>query len=172
MTKKITFSTIPQFPNPRYRVDMSWDYLTKHLGRYNTEYNLDTDPDFQRGHVWSEAQQVSYVEYILQDGLSGRDIFFNCPNWMGNHDPGQMVLVDGKQRLTAVLKFLDNKLAVFGQLYSEFEDRLPFHIGFSVHVNTLATRSEILNWYLSLNSGVAHTQAELDLVKRLLKEQE
>ena len=42
---------------------------------------------------------------MLRGGASGMNIYTNCPGWMsGSH--GDFVLVDGKQRVDAVCKFL------------------------------------------------------------------
>ena len=35
------------------------------------EYNLNMNPNFQRGHVWTEIQQSKYVEFNLKGGKSG-----------------------------------------------------------------------------------------------------
>lgn len=32
-------------------------------------------PWFQRQHVWTEDQQVAYIEFFLKGGISDRDIF-------------------------------------------------------------------------------------------------
>jgi uncharacterized protein with ParB-like and HNH nuclease domain len=58
------FSEIKHFEHPSYRVNVPWDYLESHLSRYE-EYGLIYNPDFQRGYVWNEQQQIKYVEYIL-----------------------------------------------------------------------------------------------------------
>lgn len=41
------------------------------------EYGLEMNPDFQRGHIWTEEQQSKYIEFILKGGKSGRDFYFN-----------------------------------------------------------------------------------------------
>ena len=164
------FQDIPQMTQARYRVDVMWSYLFSHLNHYNESYGIDLDPDFQRAHVWAEAQQIAYVEYQLRGGISGKDIFFNCPGFQGGRDnPGPMVLVDGKQRLNAVTRFLQNEIPAFGSLLKDYEDKLYSLPSFSVWVNNLNSRQAVLQWYLDLNSGVAHTQEELDKVKELMK---
>jgi hypothetical protein len=72
------------------------------------------NPDFQRGHVWTEEQQIAYVEYLLKGGMSGRTFYFNKPSWK-NKDTingyDDFVCVDGLQRTTAIEKFLNNAKA-------------------------------------------------------------
>lgn len=181
---------------PNYRVNVMWDYLEQHLEHWAARGDagmaqLDLDPDFQRGHVWTIKQQIAYVEYILQGGMSGREIYFNCTGWMKNWE-GPFVIVDGKQRLHAARQFMADKLPVFGELYpkpvnglfddkgkiqykgylrSEIEGRLSLNAGFVFCVNDLKTRAEVLKWYLEMNTGgTPHTADEIGKVKVMLAE--
>lgn len=164
---------IPQFtPNAPYTVTIFWSKLERFLSE-QIEQGLQTDPDFQRGHVWTERQQVAFVEFILRGGQSGRDIRTNHPTYNAGA-PGEgvsYVLVDGKQRLTAVLRFLRDEITAFGHRYSEFEDRRQLHtnLSFMWHVNNLQTRAEVLQWYLDLNTGgTIHSDQEITRVQGLL----
>lgn len=170
------FSEIPQFTRRAgYHVHIGWDYLERWIEREQRENNLDLNPEFQRGHVWNDKKRRNYVEFILRGGQSSRDIYFNCPGWMGDFR-GPLVLVDGKQRIEAVRKFLSNKLSIFdGHHFNEFEDRVSIvRHNFIVNINDLNTHAEVLQWYLDLNSGgVVHSKKELDKVRAMLaKEQQ
>lgn len=167
------FQAIPQFTRQApYHIDVPWHGLERQLAEY-IEQELDLDPDFQRGHVWSEQQQIRYVEFILRGGMSGKDIFTNHPNWHRATLEGPFVLVDGKQRIAAVRRFLADEIPVFGSRYSEYEDRLPLQARFTWHVNDLATRAEVLRWYLEINfAGTPHTPEELARVEALLVAEE
>jgi hypothetical protein len=82
------------------------------------------------------------------------------------------VLVDGKQRLTAVRGFLANTVAIFNGIYfRDFTDVLRASgASFKFHVNDLPTRAEVLRWYLEMNSGgTPHTTSELLRVRELLE---
>ena len=128
-------------------------------------------PDFQKGHIWVESQQIKYVEFLLSGGYSGKDIYFNCPGWMQD-DRWPMVIVDGLQRVTACLRFVRNQIPAYNNLYRDF-DRIPSLIGLIFHVNNLIRRSEVLRWYIQLNDGgVSHTPEELDYVRKLLEKEE
>ena len=170
------FRDIPKIPFAYYSVDVSFDFLDEMISRYIDTHNLIMNPDFQRGHVWTEDQQIAYVEWIVRGGFSGKDIFFNKPDWMNflsNSNP-PMVLVDGLQRLTASLKFMRNELGIFGGYKIEdFEDRPPItEASLKFHVNNLQTRAEVLQWYLDFNSGgTVHTKEELDKVRDLLRKE-
>lgn len=64
-----------------YHINCSWDYLEKWLSCNEEDVGQELNPDFQRGHVWNEQQQIKYIEHVLKGGHSGRDIYFNCPGW-------------------------------------------------------------------------------------------
>lgn len=167
------FSDIPQLTRAaNYRVNVDWQDLEVYLESWQekTFCPLDIDPDFQRDHVWTEEQQIAYVEFKLRGGQGSDTILLNCPGWM-NDFKGPFQLVDGKQRLQAVLDFLHNKIPAFGKYYHEYEGRIPSHIGFVFAVNDLKTRKDVLNWYLEINTGgTPHTEEEIEKVKNLLNQ--
>jgi hypothetical protein len=136
------------------------------------EYNLNMNPDFQRGHVWTEIQQSKYVEFILKGGKSGRDFYFN---W--NPDTNDYVCVDGVQRTTALQNFVYNKLKAFGQFFDEFSftkyiaayNPLPEY-RVNVYRNSLKTKREILQWYVDMNAGgTPHTNEEIERIKKMIE---
>lgn len=164
------FRDIPQFPRAGYEVTVAWAYLDRHAYKPDDSIPLIMEPDYQRGHVWTRAQQVAFVEYGLMGGEMGMNITTNCPGWMGDFR-GPYELVDGLQRVTAVHLFINNKIKAFDHYYKDFEDRL--HMSgphFNWRVLSLPTRKEVLTLYLFLNSGgVVHSSKELSRVKALLQ---
>lgn len=164
-----TLRSIPQFPRSNYRVHQPWDGLEEWISRQTADKRLDLNPDFQRAHVWTREQQIAYVEYKLRGGESGGELYFNHPGWMSDWK-GKFVIVDGKQRLEAVRAFMRNDIPAFGFFYKEFKDRLGMS-GPCVAVNIacLKTRSELLRWYLAINSGgTPHAPAEIEKVRAML----
>jgi len=175
------FKDIKKIARSYYNVNVSWKYMHESLDGYKDHYNLELQPDFQRAHVWTVEQQIKYVEWILRGGESGRNLLFNCPNWMGAGETGEMVLVDGLQRLTAAQLFMGNSLPIFpdmnnlkGYYLRDFEDKFPWSdADFVFYVNNLKTREEVLQWYIDINSGgTVHTTNEIAKVKELLIEEQ
>ncbi len=173
------FSDIKLFPFAAYRVNIPWIGLIGWLEDNNSGIQkLELDPPYQRGYVWSEFQKTAYVEYQLRGGFSGKDVFWNCPTWMhftSGKASNIIELVDGKQRIQAVLDFLNNKVKAFGIYYAEFEDKLPFvTYDFKFHINNLQTPIEVVEWYIGFNTGGSvHTEKDLqpayDYLARLQK---
>ena len=53
---------IRPLPDPRYLVDVGLTYIESQLEYFRKEYGLDLIPEFQRGHVWSQEQQIAFIE--------------------------------------------------------------------------------------------------------------
>lgn len=166
----VRFRDIPMFiTQGSYEVNIDIDTICDTMQRYVDQYNLDMNPDFQRGHVWDEEKQIRFVEFMLRGGQSSRVIYFNHPGWM-NSFKGDFVLVDGKQRIEAAMRFAKNEIPAFGHFRKEYVDKPSFiHASFRFNVNSLQTRKEVLQWYLDLNTGgVVHSDEEIERVKQLL----
>lgn len=164
------FSDIEYFDSPSYRIHVDWQWMDKCLEDYEINDNLIYDPDFQRGYVWGKNQQVQYIEYILRGGISGKEVFFNHPGWQHGYE-GDMVLVDGKQRILAVRNFLSNKIKVFNHLFQEYTGDMPFRrCCFYFNVNNLKDPNDVIKWYISMNSGGSiHTEDDIQRAKDCLK---
>ena len=165
-----TFREIEQYTDEgNYHCDVELWYLEEHVTRWTERYGLDMDADFQRAHVWDEAKQVAFVEHLLRGGQGSHVIRLNSPGGMGRKGRGKLVVVDGKQRLTACLRFIRGEITAFGSFLSEYVDPPPIRVGLSFYVNDLQTRAAVLRWYLEINEGgVVHTEAELSKVRELL----
>lgn len=168
-----SFKDIPQFTYGSYEVDIHIRHLERMLKSYEEDYNLELNPDFQRGNVWTEEQQIKFVEFFLSGGKSARVIYFNIGEWSFNKktDIPQMVCVDGLQRLTAILRFLHNEIPVFGHCISEYEDNIPLDHTLKFNINNLAYKKDVLKWYVEMNSGgTVHSNEEIERVKKMIEE--
>lgn len=169
------FTDIPQFLTNKanYNLSTSLKYFEMTLQDLLNE-GLILNPDFQRGHVWTEEQQIAYIEYFLKGGLTGRDFYFNKPSWhiKAKTDYDDFVCVDGLQRITAVLRFLHDEIPAFGLKYSEFEGH-PRDVTtkFNIYINDLQYKKEVLQWYVEMNSGgTPHTNEEIERVVKMMEE--
>jgi len=102
-----------------------------------------------------------------------KKIYWNGPDW--NKDfRGPLEIVDGKQRINAVIEFLHNKIKAFGYTLSELGGREALHFTheFIFHIGNLESRKEILQWYIDMNiGGSIHTDEEIKKVKKLLSKE-
>lgn len=76
------------------------------------------------------------------------------------------------QCTTAIIRFVQNEIKVFGHYFDEFEDTTDLHQGVKVNINQLPTRKDVLQWYYELNAGgTPHTEEELSRVLQIIKEE-
>jgi uncharacterized protein with ParB-like and HNH nuclease domain len=174
--KLTKFSDIPQFTTDGYyQVEYNLVRFVKYLQEEVEEYGLQLNPDFQRGHVWTEQQQIDWLEYFLMGGKSGNVIYLNNPFLHRYREPkpneyGDYVCVDGLQRITSIQKFVSNEIKVFGSYFKEYEEpvRMIKH-NIKVNINDLRTKSEVLKWYIGMNSGgTPHSKSEIERIEELL----
>ena len=156
---------------PSYQVNVPLTHLQKTIDDFILNDGLNVSPDFQRHHVWDIGKREAFIEFILRGGSSSKTLYFNHPGWRHSH-VGEFVIVDGKQRLTSLLMFLNNEIRAFGTYYKDFEDRLDSLTNIIISINDLQTQAEVLQWYLDINSsGVIHTKKEIQKVRNLLKDE-
>jgi hypothetical protein len=157
-----------------YSVNVGLSFLDTWLNEQIKE-GLNLKPEFQRVKVWSRLQQIKYVEYFMRGGITGLDLYFNHTRWELDRevvDPEDYVIVDGRNRLLALILFVNNKLPIFGSRLDEFDKPsvlLRRNSQLRIHINNLQTKQEVLQWYLDFNSGgIVHTEDELNKVRLLL----
>lgn len=165
----------------KYECDIDFRHIKSALTRYEQDFGgLELNPDFQRGHVWNPDQQKHYLENVFRGvvSTSGIVVQFNCPNWddvdYSGDLPKGFQCIDGLQRLTAVMDFLDGKVKPFGLLPSDLNVSRYSLKGcsyrFRLAVHTFSSRSELLQHYLDLNTGgTPHSKEEIERVNKLLE---
>jgi len=119
-------------------------------------------PSWQRGLVWSQAQNVRLLESLWL-GLNIGTYTFNRSKTHGG--PMDNILIDGQQRMHAIECYLRDEFPVFGYRWSEVTpvDRRAF--SFSRHFHSYITSSEdedyLRGYYDTMNfGGVAHKESE------------
>lgn len=146
-----------------------------------TDHPVDLVPDFQRGHVWSEQQQGSYIENVLRGvvAASGLTIKFNAPAW-DNEPTGDLnstvQCIDGLQRLTAIQRFVKGELKAFGLSVTDFHGSsysilqgAGGRFRMRVEIYTFQNKKDLVQHYLDLNTGgTPHSQAEIERVRAIL----
>ena len=174
---KITsFRDIPTFTRDgSWQADFDFESCIKYIDECIEEDGLELNPDFQRGHVWTEEQQIAWLEFFLRGGRTSRVIYFNKPDWFGSVPEGSyndFVCVDGLQRLTAIRRFVNNEIKVFGSYFNEYTDTPRFTMSIKLNVNDLKTKKEVLQWYIDMNTGgTPHTKDEIDRVRKLIEKE-
>lgn len=169
--KYTNFQDIPSRIKAGYFLDIDLDDLGSTLEHYKERHGLELNPDFQRGHVWTEQQQIDYIEFLLTDPDRDKStqVVFNCPGWMSSNWKKEMVCVDGLQRITACLRFLNNEIPAYGTYYKDYSGWMNAKLQFVI--GAFHKKSDILKWYLEINSkGTPHTDEEIQRVQKMLED--
>jgi len=98
------------------------------IKHWRDEGYLNMNTPYQRGDVWGPIRQRNLIRSILS-GIPVPSIIVNVRDW---GDDYSISVIDGKQRMTAVLAFCDSKLSVpaewfgrhFGDLYFKDLDKV------------------------------------------------
>ena len=93
------------------------------IRHWRNEGDLNLDTEYQRGHVWGVIRQRNLIRSILS-GVPIPSIIVNIRDWGGDYT---VAVIDGKQRITAVLAFIDSIIEVPGEWFGlsgniRFED--------------------------------------------------
>lgn len=144
--------------------------------------DLLTTPAYQRGRVWTDEQASRFVGFLAEGG-EAPPIFIQ--RWRIRHDrptpPDE--LVDGLQRVTALLRFARNEIPMETPLgeraylrdFSADDQRIWWgQSGFKLTGQYIEcrTRAEVLELYVRLNrGGTPHTDDEIERVRALLDQE-
>lgn len=155
-------------PECNYRVDVAIASVPHFL----EQYGVNLDPDYQRGYVWTKLQKQKFVGAVLQNNAS-IPIF-----WFNTLDIKSAEVVDGKQRLNAIMGWLNHEYEAICPCGETFwygaadviaHRNLDMMTTLKMHFVKLP-RLEVLKFYLSLNSGgTVHKPKDLDKVRALIQ---
>jgi hypothetical protein len=137
--------------------------LTLHLKYLRVGLShLNMSPPYQRGHVWTQPQQELFMGHLLSGG-EVLPIIIHRPVCITGDEQDE--LLDGKQRLTAILAWLDGKIG------ARVEDQLVF-VGDLDSISPLSITAKYINipsfenrkkFYVRLNTaGTPHTKEEIE----------
>lgn len=113
------------------------------------------DPDFQRDFIWDEDKQSKLIESVLM--RIPLPVFYLAEN-----PKGQMIVVDGLQRLSTFQRFVNNELKLKLKHQPELNDRR-----FRDLSPKLQNRLEDCNLILYVIDSKVPAQALLDIFERV-----
>lgn len=94
---------IPVYPMNGIQVDKGFYTVFELKRRFDAkEKRIILDSDFQREDVWDKNRKSELVESVLM-GLPLPVFYFNQDKY------GKLIVIDGRQRLTALFEFMDDK---------------------------------------------------------------
>lgn len=137
---------------------------------YSSAAGVDFKPDYQRDLVWSKEQKAALLDSIFSNVDIGKFTFIKR-----DYQPDRVFyyeILDGKQRLSTLCEFYEDRFIWKGKKYSElcFEDAYHFKRFpvVSAEVGEI-TEQQIYKLFVKLNtSGQPVSKEHLDKIKSLI----
>jgi len=137
---------------------------------YSAWGGVDFDVEYQREHVWGLADKISLIDSIFNNIDIGKFVFVQ----KNEATQGKYYeVIDGKQRLTAICQFYEDRFKYKGKYFSELSNKDRYKIlNHSVTYGYLEnpTKEAIYSTFIKMNTcGKPMDVKHLDKVKKLLK---
>jgi len=140
----------------------------------NTMYHagIDMSPDYQRGNVWTMEDKQELIKSIFNNVDIGKFVIIKTENWQDCY----YEMLDGKQRLTALAEFLENRFPVDGYYYQDLSWQDQNHIeNFPISYGEISkgiTQKQKYEYFLRLNTrGKIVDPEHIEYVKRLYEKE-
>jgi hypothetical protein len=131
-------------------------------------------PDFQRDYVWTEEDKIKLIESIFENIEIGRIVLHEEFNTKKSSNTWCYEVIDGKQRLGAILDYTKDKFKVKGKLYSELSELDRRHFTFiTIPVSEVKNlpRKYQLDLFIKVNTtGIRMSEEHLNKAKKELED--
>ena len=145
-------------------------HLSELINKHNY-FGVNMDPDYQRNLVWELKDKELLIDSVFNSRNIGSFVFIKLD--FKENSPSYEIL-DGKQRLSCIVDFTQDRFQYKGKFYSELSNNDKMF--FRNHLVTIGeSRGELTNeqkyeYFLNLNiAGREQSKEHLDYVRSLLK---
>jgi len=136
-------------------------------------FGINFEPEYQREFVWNLEDKVSLIDSIFNNVDIGKFTFIYYENEQWMKTGFGYEILDGKQRLRAILDYYEDRFAYKGKLFSELSYRDKNHFKDYGVVEAEAhnlTREQILRYFIMLNTGGRiMAKEQIDKVRDMLE---
>lgn len=135
---------------------------------YAYHLGLDLEADYQREKIWTLSDKVDLIDSIFNNYDIGKFTFIE----KGDSKP--LEVLDGKQRILAILDFYEDKFEYNGYKFSDLcsKDQKYFkkyNISWGETENL--SKEQILKYFIKLNTtGRVMSKKHIDKVKKMLED--
>ena len=134
-------------------------------------FGIDFNPDYQRDFVWTQSDKEKLIDSIFCNIDIGKFCFIKN----NYHDKYLYTVLDGKQRIRAILDYYEGRFPYKGKYFNDLSslDQTHFeHYMISMAEVDNADRKTILKYFLMLNTGGRiMSEEQLKKVRNLYNEE-
>lgn len=141
------------------------------LMTYAEHAGVDFNVDYQREHVWTLDDKVALIDSIFNNVDIGKFLFTQRHE---SHPGKYYEVIDGKQRLTALCEFYEDRFQYKGYYFSQLsgmdKDKFQCH-GITYGILENPTLKNIYKSFIKMNTcGKPMEHKHIDKVKKMLED--
>lgn len=139
-------------------------------------FGIDLNPDYQRGYVWDDTDKELLLDSIFKNIDIGKFVLIHLSDGEWIKRELSYEILDGKQRLSTIIEFYENKLSYKGKYYNDLskKDKRTFtDHQISVAEVRETDKKMVLKYFLMLNrTGKSMDKSHLVEVEKMLSSME
>lgn len=131
------------------------------------EFFEKATPEFQRSNdKWNKDMKIKFIQNLLK-GCPTVIKLFNV-----GKDTNDAQLIDGLQRTTTMIEFMDGKFPIEGNVYcKDLGDTLKqFRTSIELEIYTFDNWEEVGRYYIDMNENISHSKEDIEKCKKWFKE--
>ena len=137
-------------------------------------FGINMSPDYQRGYVWEQSDKELLINSIFNNIDIGKFALIHLDDKKWLETGKGYEILDGKQRLSTLIEFYENRFPYKGVYYNDLSvrDKATFK-NHNVAIGEVkdADKKAILKYFLMLNrTGKSMDKSQLDKVETMLNE--
>jgi hypothetical protein len=157
--------------------DLRLSYHSGRMGEIFSKayyFGIDFEPDYQRDYVWELQDKVELIDSIFNNVDIGKFVFIRIDDrkWEESGYKYGYEILDGKQRIRAILDYYEDRFTYKGKLFSELSIRdQDFFEDYHINIAELdkVTEEQALKYFIKLNiTGKTMDKSHLDKVRERL----
>lgn len=163
--------------NKSHNIIKNRDFILNYMQQeirdlFSKVYHFEVDfcPDYQRDFVWDEKDKEALIDSVFNNIDIGKFVFID----KGYCNDLLYEILDGKQRLSALKDFYENKFTYKGLYFNELSKKeQDYFESYYVSVAEVSdsSREQILKYFLMLNrQGRIMSQEQLKKVEKMLED--
>lgn len=143
---------------------------------YHYHFGIDFDPDYQRGYVWDQKNKELLLDSIFKNIDIGKFVLIHLSDEEWYKRGIGYEILDGKQCLSTLIEFYENKLSYKGKYYNDLSrmDKRTFNNHKIAVAEVRETdKKTVLKYFLMLNrTGKSMDESHLAEVENMLNSME
>jgi hypothetical protein len=153
--------------------DLRLSYSQMQMGElFGKAYYFGTnfDPEYQRDYVWELQDKVDLIDSIFNNIDIGKFVFIH-------KDYGENYLyeiLDGKQRMRAILDYYENRFAYKGKYFNDLNERDQDHFeGYATSIAEVRdiSREQAMRYFVMVNKhGKVMDKAQIEKVEKMIED--